>query len=132
VPVIPTHWTPVHRPEDGEHVGYLSADGAPRLLTGALLPSHAGDARDLLVSRGLPSLDRRWWCRLPPVLPRGLLDAGTPEPGWEWRSVVIVEAAPQACTVRPEWPAPEELAARAVLPTPVGDLLREHQPGGEG
>ena len=118
----------MHRPQDGEHVGYLSADGEPRLLTGALLSPDAGNARDLLVARGLAALDRRWWCRLPDALPRGLLDAGTPEPGWEWRPVLIVEASPQACTVRPEWPAPEELAGRAVLPTPVDDLLRE-EPG---
>jgi hypothetical protein len=126
--VIPTHWTPVHRPEDGEHVGYLTADDEARLLTGALLPSDGGAARERLVSCGLPALDRRWWCRLPGALPRGSLAAGTPQPGWEWRPVVIVEVTPQLCTVRPEWPAPEELTGRAVLPTPVGDLLRESPP----
>jgi hypothetical protein len=31
--------------------------------------------------------------------------------------------------VRPEWPAPEEMDTRAVLPNPVGDLLREQPPG---
>ena len=53
--MIPTHWTPVHRPEDGERVGYLSPDGAPdlvvpRLLTGAPAgpAAHLGAARDLL------------------------------------------------------------------------------------
>ena len=120
----------MHRPEDGEHVGYLSPDGAPLLLTGAPLPPASGDARALLASHGLPALDRRWWCRLPAALPRGTVDAGVPGPGWEWRPVVIVEASPLTCTVRPEWPAPEEMAGRAVLPTPVGDLLREQPPGG--
>ena len=119
----------MHRPEDGEHVGYLSPEGAPRLLTGTPLTVAAADARDLLVSHGLRALDRRWWCRLPSPLPRGLLDAGAPEPGWEWRPVVVVEASPERCTVRPEWPAPEEMTGRAVLPTPVGDLLREEPPG---
>ena len=115
----------MHRPEDGEHVGYLSPDGVPRLLTGATLAAPTADARDLLVSRGLRALDRRWWCRLPSPLPPGVTDAGRPQPEWAWQSVVIVEATPETCTVRPEWPAPEELTSRAVLPTPVGDLLRE-------
>jgi hypothetical protein len=117
----------VHRPEDDEHVGYLTPDGVPRLLTGATLPTSA-DPHAQLVAGGLRALDRRWWCRLPAVLPRGAMDAGRPEPGWDWRPVVIVEASPQACTVRPEWPAPEEFANRAILPTPVGDLLRD-EPG---
>ena len=123
--MIPTHWTPVHRPEDGEHVGYLSPDGVPRLLTGARLTTAAADARDRLISRGLRALDGRWWCRLPSPLPPGVLDASRPRPEWDWQPVVIVEATPESCTVRPEWPAPEELTSRAVLPTPVGDLLRE-------
>jgi hypothetical protein len=128
--VIPAHWTPVHRPEDGEHVGYLSPDGAPRLLTGATLTTTATDPHDLLVSRGLRALDRRWWCRLPDLLPDGLTDAGAPAAEWSWRPVVIVEVSPTACAVRPEWPAPEEMTGRAVLPTPVGDLLREDPPEG--
>jgi hypothetical protein len=119
----------VHRPEDGEHVGYLSADDGARLLTGAALSPDGRDARDRLVSGGLRALDRRWWCRLPAVLPSGVLDAGTPRPDWGWRPVVIVEVTPQLCTVRPEWPAPEELTGRARLPTPVGDLLREQPEG---
>jgi hypothetical protein len=127
--VIPTHWTPVHRPGDGEHVGYVSPDGVPRLLTGATLTASAADPHDLLVSTGLRALDRRWWCRLPAVLPDGLTEAGTPAGDWSWRPVVIVEVSPAACTVRPEWPAPEELSGRAVLSTPVGDLLREQPPG---
>ena len=118
----------MHRPLDGEHVGYLAPDGVPRLLTGATLTTSTADAHDLLVTRGLRALDRRWWCRLPAVLPGGVTDAGAPAADWEWRAVVLVEASPTACTVRPEWPAPEELAGRAVLPTPVGDLLRE-EPG---
>jgi hypothetical protein len=123
--VIPTHWTPVHRPEDGEHVGYLTPDGAPRLLTGAPLTTATADPHAFLVSQGLRELDRRWWCRLPDPLPAGLLDARAPGPEWQWRAVVVVEASPERCTVRPEWAAPEELTGRAVLPTPVGELLRE-------
>ena len=70
----------MHRPEDGEHVGYLSPDGAPRLLTGAALATPGGDARDLLVARGL-ALDRRWWCRLPVPLTDGTTD---PSPAVDW------------------------------------------------
>lgn len=120
----------MHRPEDGEHVGYLSPDGVPRLLTGATLTASAADARDRLVSGGLRALDRRWWCRLPAPLPRGVTDAAQPPEDWNWQPVVLVEVSPTICTVRPEWPAPEEMDARAVLPTPVGDLLREQPPNG--
>ena len=132
--MIPTHWTPVHRPEDDERVGYLSPDGAPdllvpRLLTGAPAgpATHQGAARELLVTRGLALLDRRWWCRLPAPLVDGTR-ADTPEADWEWASVVLVEASPVECRVRLEFAAPPELRALAVLPTPVGDLLREDQP----
>jgi hypothetical protein len=132
--VIPTQWTPVYRPEDGEHVGYLSPDGAPgravpRLLTGAPAgPSSSSDAaRDLLVRRGLAILDRRWWCRLPVPLVDGTR-ADDPQPDWQWSAVVLVEASPVQCRVRLEYAEPAELRALAVLPTPVGDLLRE-QPG---
>jgi hypothetical protein len=130
VSVIPSHWTPVHRAEDGEHVGYLSADDEARLLTGARLSPDGRDARDQLVSGGLRALVRRWWCRLPAALPDGVLDARTPQPDWGWRPVVIVEVTPELCTVRPEWPAPGEMTGRALLPTPVGDLLRDEPPGG--
>jgi hypothetical protein len=134
--VIPTDWTPVHRPADGELVGYLAPDGAPgvvvpRLLTG----TPAGDARapdaahELLVAAGLAMLDRRWWCRLPEVLPAGILPAGSPGPDWSWRNVVVVETSPTDCRVRPEWAEPAELRAQAVLPVPVGDLLLDDPPG---
>ncbi|MGY1602968.1 hypothetical protein [Geodermatophilus sp. SYSU D00815] len=134
--MIPTSWTPVHRPSDGEHVGYLAPDGAPGLvvptaLTGAPLGPAAErpDAEALLVERGLRSLDRRWWCRLPDRLPEGGLSAADPSPGWGWHPVVLVEVSPQGCTVRLEMAEPAQLRARATLPVPVGDLLREEPPG---
>ncbi len=132
--MIPSDWALVHR-SDGEHVGYLVPDGAPgqvvpHLLTGAPHGPAAApaSARDRLVDRGLVALDRRWWCRLPTPLPRGLLQADAPRPEWEWRPVVVVEVSPTACRVRPEWPAPEELTGQAVLPVPVGELLRADPP----
>jgi hypothetical protein len=131
--VIPSDWTPVHR-ADGEHVGYLSPDGAParvvpRLLTGAPAgpPSGPYAARDLLVARGLAMLDRRWWCRLPVPL-AGAIRADSPAAGWEWTAVVLVEASPVECRVRLEFASPAELRALAVLTTPVGDLLRAEPP----
>ena len=121
-PVIPTDWTPVHR-ADGELVGWLAADGRPRLLTGAPLAAPADDGVAQLRSRGLAALDRRWWARLPAPLPPGLIPAGEPDDEWAWQPVVLVESSPTGCTVRPEWPAPDE-TGRALLPVPVGDLLR--------
>lgn len=133
--MIPNSWTPVTRPSDDEHVGYLVPDGTdgrvvPTALTGTPLGPAAEhrDAVALLVERGLRSLDRRWWCRLPVTLPAGVLDAAAPRDGWEWRPVVVVETSPAGCTVRPEWPAPEERTGRAALPVPVEDLLLEHPP----
>jgi hypothetical protein len=133
--VIPTGWQPVRRPADGEHVGYLVPDGSPglvlpvTLLGSALGPPHdRPTATALLAARGLVALDRRWWCRLPAPLPPGALPAGEPADGWEWRPVVLVEVSSAECRVRPEWAAPGELTAQAVLPVPVGDLLRPHPP----
>lgn len=79
-PVIPTDWTPVHR-ADGELVGWLATDGAPRLLTGAPLALPADDGVGQLRSCGLAALDRRWWgtaARAPP--------AGTSRPASRTRS----------------------------------------------
>jgi hypothetical protein len=135
--VIPTSWTPVTRPSDAEHVGYLvpaGADGAvvPTSLVGVPLgpaQDHAA-AESVLVQRGLPSLDRRWWCRLPAELPSGVLPAGSPSPDWDWQPVVLVEVSPEGCTVRLEMAEPARLRARAELPVPVGDLLRADPPPG--
>jgi len=133
--VIPTSWTPVHRPSDAELVGYLAPDGAPGLavptsLVGLPLgPSRpAAEAAAVLVADGLRSLDRRWWCRLPTTLPDGVLAAARPCADWTWRPVLLVEVGPDSCTVRLEMAEPAELRARAALPVPVGDLLREHAP----
>ena len=133
--VIPTSWTPVHRPSDAELVGYLAPDGAPGLavptsLVGLPLgPSRPSpEAVAVLVTDGLRSLDRRWWCRLPSPMPSGVLAAAEPGANWTWRAVVLVEVSPSGCTVRLEMAEPAELRARASLPVPVGGLLRETQP----
>ena len=128
--MVPPAWLPVHRPDDDELVGYLVPDGAddvvvPTTLLGTpLAAAMPGDeARQLLGAEGLRAVDGRWWCRLPAVLPRGLLSAARPEEHWSWRPVVVVEASPVGCRVRPEWPAPEERGGQALLPVPVGTLL---------
>ena len=56
--MIPQDWTPVHRPEDGELVGYLvpgDAGSTPVTLFGHPLggPADAGEAEALLLHRGL-------------------------------------------------------------------------------
>jgi hypothetical protein len=131
--VITTGWEAVRRPHDEEIVGYLMADGplaVPVTLAGQPLgpAQDANAATALLVGHGLAALARRWWCRLPEPLPRGVLAAGRPLPGWGWRAVVLVEVSPTGCRVRPEWPAPGELTGQAVLPVPVGHLLLADPP----
>jgi hypothetical protein len=132
--VIPSDWALVHR-ADGEHVGYLVRDGGPGMVVAHLLTgtphgpaATPASAHARLVDRGLVALDQRWWCRLPTPLPPGRLQADVPQPGWEWRPVVVVEVSPTECRVRPEWPAPEELTAQAVLPVPVAELLLADPP----
>jgi hypothetical protein len=133
--VIPTSWTAVRR-ADGEHVGWVAPEGGPgRLLPLLLTGAPLTDARPpeeavaLLRERGLAALDRRWWARLPEERLVGSVPAHRPEPGWTWQPVVLVESSPTGCTVRPEWPAPGE-TGRALLPVPVGDLLRAEPPEG--
>jgi hypothetical protein len=126
--VITSGWDVVRRPDDDEAVGYLVPDGdlvVPVTLVGTPLgTARTGRAAAaLLFTAGLAALDGRWWCWLPDVLPRGVLDVSEPEPGWEWRPVVLVEVSPTGCRVRPEWPDPQEFGAQAALPLPVGDLL---------
>jgi hypothetical protein len=64
--MIPQDWTPVHRPEDDELVGYLvpGADGSTPVtlfghpLSGATTPA---EAEALLLRCGLPVLAEPWW-----------------------------------------------------------------------
>ena len=132
--MIPVHWEAVRRPHDEEVVGYLVPDGSPdRVVPVTLVGSVLGPAQDpatataLLRGRGLAALDRRWWCRLPAPLTDGT-DAAEPGDDWPWTAVVLVEASPDGCRVKLEWAEPTELRAQAVLPVPVGDLLRTDPP----
>ncbi len=80
--------------------------------------------RGTLEERGLVELDGTWQCRLPTPLPPGGLDASTPAADWTWRYVVIAETSPNGCRVRLAMSDPAEQRSFAVLPVPVGDLLR--------
>lgn len=69
--MIPAHWEPHHRDEDGEILGYLAPaeDGlcVPVTLVGHALagPGDADDARAALDSVGLSYLADRWLLTLP-------------------------------------------------------------------
>ena len=124
-------WEVVRRAQDDERVGYLApvagSDGlvVPMTLAGtpAAAPMDGDEASTLLAGTGLALLARRWWCRLPAVLPPGVTDAGRPAADWDWRAVLLVEVGPHRVRVRPELPEPAEGTASAVLPVPAGDLL---------
>jgi hypothetical protein len=127
--MIPREWRAHHRPGDGEIVGYLApaADAlvTPMSLLGtSLAPAQrAPEAAALLEREGLVMLAQRWWCRLPQPIPVSGLDPADDQPDWEWRAVVIVEASPTGCVIRPEFSAPEERSRTVSLPIPVGGLL---------
>lgn len=122
--MIPSAWAPVAR-EDGERVGYLDEEDAPRTLLGTPLPLRDGeDPRSALIAGGLAALDRRWFARLPEELGEGT-DAAHPDPTWRWRPVVVVEASPAACRIRLWMAPPAELRITLELPVPVGPLLVE-------
>ncbi|MBP2416386.1 hypothetical protein ACFFOM_06590 [Microlunatus capsulatus] len=64
--MIPQDWTPVHRPEDSELVGYLvpgDAGSTPVTLFGHPLggPADDDEAEELLRRRGLAVLADPWW-----------------------------------------------------------------------
>lgn len=112
--------TPVHRPEDGELVGRVSAerrdDGdvwVARTLFGTELAVFADReaATAFLRARGLALLAGRWWW-------------ASPEEGWV--PVVLVEARPDAVTVRPEF----DPAAPRVTVTGAGLTALSRTPPG--
>jgi hypothetical protein len=127
--MIPAGWRAHHRPGDGEIVGYLApaADSlvTPMSLLGTPLAPAQGtqEAAALLEREGLAVLSRRWWCRLPQPIPVAGLDPADAQPDWEWRAVVIVEASPTNCVMRPEFAAPDERTRTVTLTVPVGELL---------
>jgi hypothetical protein len=124
-----------HRPGDGELAGYLEPTGedgefVPLNLIGHRL-GNAGSraqAESVLLDRGVISLANYWWCLAPQPLPASGVDLRRPEPGWEWRRVVIVELDKNECTVRPALPSPEEEESTATITLPADDVLRVGPP----
>jgi hypothetical protein len=134
--MIPDDWQPCRRASDGELTGYLmaAADVAPAVVPVTLIgtplgpPQPEANATELVNRYGLAELAEYWWCRLPSPLPGNRIDVTEPQDGWTWRRVVVVEASPARCRVRPAMPEPDELIEQVSLPVPVGDLLRADQP----
>jgi hypothetical protein len=134
--MIPDDWQPCRRASDGELTGYLvaaadsAADVVPMTVIGTRLgpPQPVPSATALVHRYGLAELAEFWWCRLPTPLPGNGIDATEPRDSWTWRRVVVVEASPARCRVRPAYPEPEESIGGVALPVPVGELLLAEQP----
>jgi len=130
--MIPDHWQPCRRASDGELTGYLVAadDAAPAVVPVTLIGTRLGPAQDVATATalvnpyGLAELAEFWWCRLPTPLAGNAIDVSDPQDGWTWRRVVVVEASPVRCRVRPAMPEPDERIAQVSLPVPVDELLR--------
>jgi len=135
--MIPDDWQPCRRASDGELTGYLmsAADAAPAVVPVTLIGTRLGRAQSaatataLVNQYGLAELAEFWWCLLPTPLAGHAIDVTDPADGWTWRRVVVVEASPARCQVRPALTMPEEFIDQVSLPVPVGDLLQADLPG---
>jgi len=113
----PPHWTPFHRDEDGELVGYLATDEAgttPLTLFGFPLgaPTDEASAAEVLQRRGLAVLADPWWLE---------------EPDGGFR-VQILSADPTTVTVaRADYGFVPPDTERVRLPVPTGDRLRPYR-----
>jgi hypothetical protein len=113
----PPHWTPFHRDEDGELLGYLATDEAgttPLTLFGFPLgaPTDQASAAEVLQRRGLAVLADPWWLE---------------EPDGGFR-VQILSADPTAVTVaRADYGFVPPDTERVRLPVPTGDRLRPYR-----
>lgn len=113
----PPHWTPFHRDEDGELLGYLAEDEAgttPLTLFGFPLgaPTDEGSATEVLQRRGLAVLADPWWLE---------------EPDGGFR-VQILSADPTTVTVaRADYGFVPPDTKRLRLRVPTGDRLRPYR-----
>lgn len=133
--MIPLDWQPCRRPSDSELTGYLaSAEAQDLVVPMSVIGTPIGqpqpvDAATALVNQvGLTELAEFWWCVLPNPLPGNGIDVTDPQTDWTWRRVVIVEANPARCVIRPDLPAPDEFAFRVIIHTPVAQFLRKAEP----
>lgn len=123
-------YRPVHRADDGEHVGYLLVDACeppcviPCDLLGLPLAAASSPelAQALLERDGLAAVDGQFEALLPPVLTPGV-DPGRAETDWVWRRVVVVEVSPSRAVLRPASPLPAERGIGVEVPIPADDLL---------
>ncbi|HEY8788992.1 MAG TPA: hypothetical protein VIM10_07675 [Actinopolymorphaceae bacterium] len=112
-----------------------AADAAPAVVPVTLIGTRLGPAQSaatataLVNQYGLAELAEFWWCLLPTPLAGHAIDVTDPADGWTWRRVVVVEASPARCQVRPALTMPEEFIDQVSLPVPVGDLLQADLPG---
>lgn len=117
--MTPPGWTPYHRPDDDELIGYLvvSEQGTTPLTVFGYPLSPAGDhdaAVELLRRRGLAVLADPWWY--------------TEQDGSGFR-VQIMSAYPDSVTVaRADYGFVSPAAERRLLPVPVGERLRPYPP----
>jgi hypothetical protein len=138
---VAEQWIAFHRPSDGELTGYLSPEGfddaaqTPLFVPLNLIGHPLGDrgtrveGESVLADRGLTSLANYWWVLSPRPFPVDtVLDLRDPQPGWEWRRIVIVDLDKNECVVRPALPYPEEETATATVTLPADDILRVGPP----
>jgi hypothetical protein len=131
---VAEQWIAFRRPSDGELTGYLSPEGddvfVPLNLIGHPLgnPGTRAESESVLADRGLTSLANYWWVLSPRPFPVSGLDLRDPQPGWEWRRIVIVELERDDCVVRPALPYPDEEEASATVTLPADDILRVGPP----
>ena len=131
---VAEQWIAFRRPGDGELTGYLAPRGngvfVPLNLIGHPLgdPGTRTQSESVLADRGLTSLANYWWVLSPRPFPPSGLDLRSPQPGWEWRRIVIVDLDEHACVVRPALPFPKEESATATVTLPADDILRVGPP----
>jgi hypothetical protein len=115
VGMTPPGWTPFHRSDDGELIGYLVADDrgtTPLTVFGFPLatPSARPDAEEVLRQRGLAVLADSWWLQ---------------EEGGPGFRVQILSAYPDRLMVaRADFGFVSHDSERRELPVPTGDRLR--------
>lgn len=116
--MTPPHWTPLHRDEDGELLGYLvteDADTVPLTLFGFPLapPSDLDGAEAVLRGRGLAVLADPWWLA---------------EPDGTGFRVQILSATPDAVLVaRAGFGFVSHDGERWRVAVPAGDRLRPYR-----
>jgi len=114
----PPHWTPFHRDEDGELLGYLATDEqgtTPLTLFGYPLATASDEpaAAEVLRRQGLAVLAEAWWLA---------------EPGGGGFRVQILSATPDAVLVaRADFGFVSHDSERRRLAVPAGDRLRPYR-----